>query len=105
MSVRLISHSKPVADSGIYGGLQDIVAFCTRVSNPANQNNMETNERLIRYLISFTRGNDSFKNVYERDIEILGALYYTDEDLKWDKPPQEVCLLIHLSVTLPLNLY
>ena len=30
---------------------------------------------------------------------------YTDEDLKWDKPLMEGCLLIHLSVTLPLNLY
>ena len=51
MSVRLISYSKPVADYGISGGLQDIVAFCARVSNPANQNNTDTNERLIRYLI------------------------------------------------------
>jgi thymidylate synthase (FAD) len=51
MSVRLISYSKPVPDSGISGGLQDIVAFCARVSNPANQNNTDTNERLIRYLI------------------------------------------------------
>ena len=32
-------------------------------------------------------------------------LIYTDEDLKWDKPPMEVCLLIHLSLTFPLNLY
>ena len=28
---------------------------------------------------------------------------YTDEDLKWDKPPLEVCLLIHLSVTVALK--
>jgi len=51
MSVRLISYSTPVSDSGISGGLQEIVAFCARVSNPANQANTETNERLIRYLI------------------------------------------------------
>jgi thymidylate synthase (FAD) len=31
--------------------LQDLIAYCARVSNPANQNNTETNERLIRYLI------------------------------------------------------
>jgi hypothetical protein len=30
---------------------------------------------------------------------------YTDEHLKWDKPSRAVCLLIDLSVTLPLNLY
>jgi thymidylate synthase (FAD) len=32
--------------------LQDIVAYCARVSNPANQNNPETNEKLITYLIN-----------------------------------------------------
>jgi len=30
---------------------QELVAFCARVSNPANQLNTETSERLIRYLI------------------------------------------------------
>jgi thymidylate synthase (FAD) len=30
----------------------DLVAYCARVSNPANQNNTETNDRLIRYLIA-----------------------------------------------------
>lgn len=31
--------------------MQDLVAYCARVSNPANQNNKETSEKLIRYLI------------------------------------------------------
>ena len=31
-------------------------------------------------------------------------LFYTDEHLKWDKPPKAVCLLIDLSVTLPLKI-
>ena len=31
--------------------LLDIVAFCARVSNPSNQNNTETTDRLIRYLL------------------------------------------------------
>jgi|TARA_B100000073_G_scaffold340699_1_gene340894 thymidylate synthase (FAD) len=30
---------------------QDFIAFCARVSNPANQNNKETSEKLIKYLI------------------------------------------------------
>jgi thymidylate synthase (FAD) len=30
---------------------QDLVAYCARVSNPSNQFNLETSERLIRYLI------------------------------------------------------
>jgi thymidylate synthase (FAD) len=48
MNVKLISYSKP-HDS--IQGLQDLVAYCARVSNPANQNNTDTNEKLIRYLI------------------------------------------------------
>ena len=31
--------------------LIDTVAYCARVSNPANQNNVETNEKLLKYLI------------------------------------------------------
>lgn len=48
MSVKLTSFSKPVDDAQ---SLQDLVAYCARVSNPANQNNTQTNEKLIRYLI------------------------------------------------------
>ena len=48
MQVRLISYSQPPsADSS----LQDMVAYCARVSNPSNQQNTETNERLLKYLI------------------------------------------------------
>jgi thymidylate synthase (FAD) len=31
--------------------LLDQIAYCARVSNPANQNNTETSEKLVRYLI------------------------------------------------------
>jgi thymidylate synthase (FAD) len=48
MPVKLISYSKPVEEDQ---SLQDLVAYCARVSNPANQNNTQTNEKLIRYLI------------------------------------------------------
>jgi thymidylate synthase (FAD) len=48
MSVKLVSYSKPLEDDQT---LQDLVAYCARVSNPANQNNTQTNEKLIRYLI------------------------------------------------------
>jgi len=50
MKVKLISYSKPVSDNS--QSLQDLVAYCARVSNPANQNNTETNEKLIKYLIN-----------------------------------------------------
>ena len=48
MKVQLISYSKPENNEQT---LQDVVAYCARVSNPANQHNTETNERLIRYLM------------------------------------------------------
>jgi thymidylate synthase (FAD) len=50
MPVKLISYSKGCDD--IEKSLQDLVAYCARVSNPANQNNTETNEKLIKYLIN-----------------------------------------------------
>lgn len=49
MKVALISYSKSAID--ISGSLQDLIAYCAKVSNPSNQMNTETNEKLIRYLI------------------------------------------------------
>jgi thymidylate synthase (FAD) len=48
MKVQLISSSKSIHEGQ---SLQDMVAYCARVSNPANQSNTVTNEKLIRYLI------------------------------------------------------
>jgi len=53
MKVKLISYSKPteeLCEDGIEN-VQDLIAFCARVSNPSNQLNTETSEKLIRYLI------------------------------------------------------
>lgn len=53
MDVRLVSYSQPTphfADLGITDA-QELIAYCARVSNPSNQLNTETSERLIRYLI------------------------------------------------------
>ena len=55
MAVRLVSYTKPTAEfveEGIKDDdLLDLVAFCARVSNPANQMNSETSEKLVKYLI------------------------------------------------------
>tara|TARA_Y200000002_G_scaffold254049_1_gene210586 strand:- start:546 stop:1229 length:684 start_codon:yes stop_codon:yes gene_type:complete len=55
MSVRLISYSKASEFETYPDGqplnCQDLVAYCARVSNPANQMNTETSEKLIKYLI------------------------------------------------------
>jgi thymidylate synthase (FAD) len=49
MKVELISYSQP--ESHFAENMTELVAFCARVSNPANQDNKETSEKLIRYLI------------------------------------------------------
>jgi thymidylate synthase (FAD) len=51
MSVKLISFSQAASTESAHQSLQDLVAYCARVSNPANQDNAQTNEKLIRYLL------------------------------------------------------
>ena len=53
MRVKLVSYSKPSRDMYDEGlvDVQELVAYCARVSNPANQFNTETSEKLIKYLI------------------------------------------------------
>ena len=53
MNVKLLSYSQPTREFeqlGI-GDAQELIAYCARVSNPSNQLNTETSEKLIRYLI------------------------------------------------------
>jgi thymidylate synthase (FAD) len=53
VNVTLISSSQPseqLISQGI-ANAQELVAYCARVSNPANQTNTDTSEKLIRYLI------------------------------------------------------
>lgn len=49
MKVELISYSQP--ESYFAENMTELIAFCARVSNPSNQSNKETSEKLIRYLI------------------------------------------------------
>ena len=54
MQVKLISYSQPTDQlylDGLLLDIQDLVAFCARVSNPSNQYNNQTSEKLIKYLI------------------------------------------------------
>ena len=70
MKVRLISYSQASKDmlvdydQHLVPDLQDLVAYCARVSNPSNQFNTETSERLIRYLI---------KNQHWSPLEMVSA--------------------------------
>ena len=53
MTVRLISYTQPTEEIAKHGidDVQELIAFCARVSNPSNQFNTETSDRLISYLI------------------------------------------------------
>jgi thymidylate synthase (FAD) len=52
MKVKLISHSQaPFNDALHKHSALDLVAYCARVSNPDNQNNKETSEKLVKYLM------------------------------------------------------
>jgi thymidylate synthase (FAD) len=63
MKVKLISYSQPAEDVQL-GDAQELVAFCARVSNPSNQYNTETSEKLINYLI---------KNQHWSPLEMVSA--------------------------------
>tara|TARA_B100001173_G_scaffold286981_1_gene275026 strand:- start:6 stop:671 length:666 start_codon:yes stop_codon:yes gene_type:complete len=66
MKIRLVSFSKPTDEflnQGI-SNVQELIAFCARVSNPSNQINNETSEKLINYLI---------KNKHWSPLEMVSA--------------------------------
>ena len=50
-NVRVVSYSKPAIGVDLKDDLLQMVAYCARVSNPNNQNNEETAEKLVKYLI------------------------------------------------------
>ncbi len=50
-NVRVVSYSRPMIDENLDDDLINLVAYCARVSNPGNQNNNKTAEKLIKYLI------------------------------------------------------
>ena len=76
MKVRLVSYSKPSFDMVYHTPeyteenwaklqpIQDLIAYCARVSNPDNQMNTETTDKLIKYLI---------KNKHWSPLEMVSA--------------------------------
>jgi len=66
MNVKLLSYSQPTEEFVSQGisDAQELIAFCARVSNPTNQLNTETSEKLIRYLI---------KNSHWSPLEMVSA--------------------------------
>lgn len=52
MKVTVVSYTKPSVDLEEHGvsSIADLIAFCARVSNPSNQMNTNTSEKLLKYL-------------------------------------------------------
>jgi thymidylate synthase (FAD) len=59
----MTSHSTPDNIIGV-DDAQELIAYCARVSNPDNQNNKDTSEKLIKYLI---------KNQHWSPLEMVNA--------------------------------
>jgi thymidylate synthase (FAD) len=53
MKVKLVGYTRPTEEFTADGmqNVQDLISFCARVSNPTNQMNMETTEKLLNYLV------------------------------------------------------
>ena len=51
MSAKLISYSQPAVDFDIPNDVLQLVAYCARVSNPDNQHNEDSAEKLVKYLM------------------------------------------------------
>jgi thymidylate synthase (FAD) len=52
MSAKLITYSQPPVGASSGNSLQECIAYCARVSNPANQASGESSDKLVRYLIA-----------------------------------------------------
>ena len=65
-TVKLVSYSQASNEFENLGltDVQELIAFCARVSNPSNQLNSETSENLINYLI---------KNYHWSPLEIVNV--------------------------------
>lgn len=51
-TAKLIAYSQATEEfKGEFKTIKDLVAYCARVSNPSNQFNMETSDKLIGYLL------------------------------------------------------
>ena len=50
MKARLFSYSQTAENLHVGKDVQELIAYCARVSNPSNQNNEATSEKLLSYL-------------------------------------------------------
>lgn len=52
MKVKLVGYTQPSEEfKDSFKSARDLISFCARVSNPSNQYNTETSDKLLKYLI------------------------------------------------------
>ena len=76
MTVKLISYTKPAdfftvpTSKHDVENVQDLVAYCARVSNPSNQNNKETNEKLgLNYSATLVELMQKFNKEHSKKVK------------------------------------
>ena len=104
MKVKLVSYTTPcVVELGHDSDLLDLIAFCARVSNPSNQTNTDTTDKLIGYLIKhkhwspFEMANVCLEIETTRDIarQILRHRSFTFQEFSQRyADPVKICLLL-----------
>lgn len=101
MKVRLVSFTAPCTDDLPFdSNILDLIAYCARVSNPSNQHNTDTSEKLIQYLVKnkhwspFEMANATLEIETTRDIarQILRHRSFTFQEFsqRYADPTKEL---------------
>ena len=101
MKVKLVSFTVPCTDDlPLDSDVLDLIAYCARVSNPSNQTNTDTSDKLIKYLVKhkhwspFEMANATLEIETTRDIarQILRHRSFTFQEFsqRYADPTKEL---------------
>jgi len=101
MNVKLVSFTVPCTDDlPLDSDVLDLIAYCARVSNPGNQKNTDTSDKLIKYLVKhkhwspFEMANATLEIETTRDIarQILRHRSFTFQEFsqRYADPVQDL---------------
>ena len=101
MNVKLVSFTVPCTDElPLDSDVLDLIAYCARVSNPSNQTNTETSDKLVKYLVKhkhwspFEMANATLEIETTRDIarQILRHRSFTFQEFsqRYADPTKEL---------------
>jgi thymidylate synthase (FAD) len=104
MKVKLVSFTVPCTDDlPLDSDVLDLIAFCARVSNPSNQQNTDTTDKLIKYLVKhkhwspFEMANATLEIETTRDIarQILRHRSFTFQEFsqRYADPTKELSFI------------